>query len=147
MISQLIDRDAVFPHNFAMMKPRILVFLAFMLTLVSTAGQAGGASLAGSEWGLGDGDDRFVQFGADGKVSGHAGCNRFFTSYRQNGTKLKFAGIATTRKLCSATAMKQEREWVGLLKRVRAIEMTHLKLVLYGSKRTRLATLKRRDFD
>ena len=147
MISQLIDRDAVFTHNFVMTKPRFLVFLAFMLIFASSTGQAGGGSLAGSEWGLGDGDDRFVQFGADGRVSGHAGCNRFFTSYQQNGTKLKIAGIATTRKLCSAAAMKREKEWLGLLKRVRAIELTHLKLVLYGSKRTRLATLKRRDFD
>lgn len=147
MISELIDRDAVFTHNFVMTKPRILVFLTFMLTLVSASSQARGGTLAGSEWGLGNGDDRFVQFGADGKVSGHAGCNRFFTSYQQNGMKLKIAGIATTRKLCSASAMKQEKEWLGLLKRVRAIELTHLKLILYGSKRTRLAILKRRDFD
>ncbi len=147
MISELIDRDAVFTHSFVMTKPCVLVFLAFMLTLVSASSQAGGGTLAGSEWGLGDGDDRFVQFGADGKVSGHAGCNRFFTSYQQNGTKLKIAGIATTRKLCSSDAMKREKEWLGLLQRVRAIELTHLKLVLYGSKRTRLATLKRRDLD
>ena len=147
MIPELIDRGAVFTHNFAMIKLRFLVFLAFMLIFASSTGQAGGASLAGSEWGLGDGDDRFMQFGSDGKVSGHAGCNRFFTSYQQNGSKLKIAGIATTRKLCSDAAMKQEREWLGLLKRVRAIELTHLKLTLYGAKRTRLAVLKRRDFD
>ena len=147
MISELIDRSAVFTHNFEMTKPRLLVFFTSMLIFASATGQAGVALLAGSEWGLGDGDDRFVQFGADGKVSGHAGCNRFFTSYEQNGSKLKIAGIAATRKLCGDAAMKQEREWLDLLKRVRAIEMTHLKLVLYGAKRTRLAVLKRRDFD
>lgn len=147
MILELIDRDAVFTHNFVMIKPRVLVFLACMLIFASATSKAGGGSLAGSEWGLGDGDDRFVQFEADGKVSGHAGCNRFFTSYEQYGSKLKIAGIATTRKLCSEAAMKQEREWLRLLNRVRAIELTHLKLILYGSKRTRLATLKRRDFD
>ncbi|WP_337660170.1 META domain-containing protein [Anderseniella sp. Alg231-50] len=118
-----------------------------MLIFASATGEAGGGSLAGSEWGLGEGDDRFVQFGADGKVSGHAGCNRFFTSYERDGTKLKIAGIATTRKLCSDATMKREKEWLGVLKRVRAIELTHLKLILYGAKRTRLATLKRRDFD
>ena len=147
MIPELIDHGAVFTHNFAMIKPRFLVFFTFLLIFASAAGQAGESSLAGSEWGLGDGDDRFVQFGSDGKVSGHAGCNRFFTSYQQNGTKLKIAGIATTRKLCSGPAMKREREWLGLLKRVRAIGLTHLKLILYGSRRTRLAVLKRRDFD
>lgn len=130
-----------------MMKPRFLVFPAFLLIFASTTDQAAGGSLAGSEWGLGDGDDRFVQFGAAGKVSGHAGCNRFFTTYWQNGRKLKFAEIATTRKLCGAATMKQEKEWLGLLKQLRAIEKTHLKLVLYGSKQKRLVTLKRRDFD
>ena len=126
---------------------RFLVFFTFMLILTSATVRAGDTSLAGSEWGLGEGDDRFVQFGADGKVSGHAGCNRFFTSYEQTGSKLKISGIATTRKMCRSTAMKQEKEWLGLLKRVRAIELTHLKLILYGAKRTRLAVLKRRDFD
>ena len=147
MILEPIDRRAVFTHNFVMMKPRFLVFLTFMMVFASATGHAGDASLAGSEWGLGDGDDRFVQFGSDGKVSGHAGCNRFFTNYEQYGSKLKIAVIATTRKLCSEAEMKQEREWLGLLKRVRAIELTHLKLILYGAKRTRLAILKRRDFD
>lgn len=130
-----------------MIKPRFLVFFTFTLLFASATGQAGGSSLAGSEWGLGGGDDRFVQFGAGGKVSGHAGCNRFFASYEQDGMKLKIEGIATTRKLCSDAAMKREREWLGVLKRVRAIELTHLKLILYGAKRTGLATLKRRDFD
>ncbi len=147
MIPELIDHGAGFTHNFAMIKPRFLVFFTCMLIFASATGEAGGGSLAGSEWGLGEGDDRFVQFGADGKVSGHAGCNRFFTSYERDGTKLKIAGIATTRKLCSDATMKREKEWLGVLKRVRAIELTHLKLILYGAKRTRLATLKRRDFD
>lgn len=130
-----------------MMKPRFLVFFTCLLFVAPAAGQAGDGSLAGSEWGPGGGDDRFVQFGSDGKVSGHAGCNRFFTGYVQRGSKLEIADIATTRKRCDDAAMKQEREWLGLLKRVRAIEVTHLKLVLYGSDQTRLATLKRRDFD
>lgn len=147
MISELIDRPVLFTHSLVMTKPRFLVFFTCLLTVAPAFGEAGDGSLAGSEWGLGNGDDRFVQFGADGKVSGHAGCNRFFTSYVQDGLKLKIAGIATTRKLCGDAVMKQERQWLGLLKRVRTIELTHLKLLLYGAKRTRLATLKRRDFD
>ncbi len=130
-----------------MMKPQVLVFLTCMLIFASAAGHAGGGAIAGSEWGLGDGDDRFMQFGTDGQVSGHAGCNRFFTSYEQTGSKLKIAEIATTRKLCSDSVMNKERQWLGLLKRVRAIELTHLRLVLYGPEHKRLAILKRRDFD
>ncbi len=130
-----------------MTKLRFLVFFTSMLLFASAVGQAGTSLLAGSEWGLGDGDERYVQFASGGKVSGHAGCNRFFTTYQQTGMKLKIAGIATTRKLCSEAVMKQEAEWLGLLKRVHSIELTHLKLTLYGAKRTRLAVLKRRDFD
>lgn len=130
-----------------MTKLRFPVFYTSMLIFASAAAQAGSSLLAGSEWGLGDGDDRYVQFGSDGKVSGHAGCNRFFAHYQQHGLKLKIAETATTRKMCSEAAMKQETEWLALLKRVRSIEVTHLKLTLYGAKRTRLAVLKRRDFD
>ncbi|MEO9876046.1 MAG: META domain-containing protein [Anderseniella sp.] len=130
----------------AMNSRNICLFSIALLMFVSPV-LAGVSSLAGTEWGLGNGDDRFVQFGSDGKVSGHAGCNRFFTSYEQYGSKLKMAGIATTRKLCSEAAMNQEREWLAMLKRVRAIDLTHLTLVLYDTKRTRLATLRRRDFD
>lgn len=147
MIPELIDRHERFTHSFVMMKPCVLVFLTCLLVFASSPGNAGGSTLAGSEWGPSGGDDRFVQFGADGKVSGHAGCNRFFTSYELAGSKLKIAEIATTRKLCGDAVMKLEREWLGLLKRVRAIELTHLKLVLYGPKQNKLATLKRRDFD
>jgi len=130
-----------------MTKLRFLVFLLSFFVFPSAAGQAGTGLLAGSEWGPGDGDDRYVQFGSDGKISGHAGCNRFFTRYEQHGRKLKIAEIATTRKFCGEAAMKQETEWLSLLKRLRSIELTHLKLTLYSAKRKRLAVLKRRDFD
>ena len=130
-----------------MTKLRFSVFFISILIFASAAGQAGSSLLAGSEWGPGEGDDRYVQFASGGKVSGHAGCNRFFTTYEQRGLKLKIASIATTRKMCSEAAMKQEAEWLGLLKWARSIELTHLKLTLYGAKRTRLAVLKRRDFD
>lgn len=130
-----------------MTKLRLSVFFTSMFVFASVAGQAATGSLAGSEWGLGGGDDRYMKFGSNGKVSGHAGCNRFFTRYEQHGSNLRIADIATTRKMCGEAAMKQEAEWLGLLKRVRSIELTHLKLTLYGAKRTRLVVLKRRDFD
>ena len=130
-----------------MTKLRFLVFLLSFFVFPSAVGQSGTGMLAGSEWGPGDRDDHYVQFGSDGKVSGHAGCNRFFTRYEQHGRKLKIAEIATTRKFCGEAAMKQETEWLDLLKRVRSIELTHLKLTFYSATRKRLAVLTRRDFD
>jgi len=130
-----------------MTKLRFPVFFTFTLIFSIVAGQAESRLLAGSEWGLGEGDERYVQFASGGKVSGHAGCNRFFTSYEQQGSKMQIAGIATTRMFCGEVTMKREKEWLDLLNRVRSFKMTHLKLTLYGAKRVQLAVLKRRDFD
>jgi heat shock protein HslJ len=140
----MIDPSPAITHSFAMIKRATLIFL---IAVAATAGQAHASSLAGSEWGLGGKDQRFIQFGSGGKVSGHAGCNRFFADYARTTLKLMIGPVATTRKFCPPAQMKQEREWLGLLKRVRAYEATHLKLTLYGAKRTVLVVLVRRDFD
>lgn len=127
-----------------MMRP---AFLPLLLALFSHPATAGGNSLAGSEWGPGKGDDRFIQFSSGGKASGHAGCNRFFAEYARTTSKLRIGEVGLTRKLCPPARMQQEQEWLGILKRVRSFEVTHLKLTLYGPRRTMLVVLQRRDFD
>ena len=126
---------------------RVLILAAYALLVTSAGLSAGPTLLAGSEWGLGKQDQRYVQFASGGKVSGNAGCNRFFSTYQQDGNLLKIAEIATTRKLCSEAEMKLEAEWLDLLAKVRSIELTHLKLVLFGENNAQLAELKRREFD
>jgi len=102
--------------------------------------------LAGSEWGFGDGTDRFVQFKSEGELIGSGGCNNFFGTYDLNGTKLKVGPIAATKKYCQ-NQMDAERAFLDALKSARRIEATHLKLKLFDADGNELAALKRRDWD
>lgn len=124
-----------------------LIIMAVIVFLGAIAARADGIALAGSEWGFGDGDKRFIQFGADGRVSGHAGCNRFGGSYSEDGGKLSFGPIAMTRMMCPPPDMERERELTELLQNTRQFEATHRKLTLISGSGQVLATLQRRDFD
>lgn len=124
-----------------------LIIMAVIVALGAVAAKADGIALAGSEWGFGDGDKRFIQFGADGRVSGHAGCNRFGGSYSEDGGKLSFGPIAMTRMMCPPPDMERERELTELLQNTRQFEATHRKLTLISGSGQVLATLQRRDFD
>lgn len=139
-----IDRVCAFSHSQVMIR---VAFLPLLLALFGLPAAAGGSSVAGSEWGLGGSDPRYIQFGPGGKASGDAGCNRFTAIYLRTTSKLRFGPVASTRKLCPPAQMQMEQEWLGILARVRSFEMTHLKLTLYGPKRKRLVVLQRRDWD
>ncbi len=95
-----------------------------------TAGQA--TPLAGSAWrpvrlsGLAGADDAraFVAFGPGDRVSGFAGCNRFFGTYGQTGDRLVLSPLATTRKLCPPDIMLKENEFLQLLKKTRRVAVS-----------------------
>jgi heat shock protein HslJ len=124
-----------------------LIMMAVIVSLGAVAAKADGISLAGSEWGFGDGDKRFIQFGADGRVSGNAGCNRFGGNYSEDGGKLSFGPLAMTRMMCPPPDMERERAFTEILANSSRFEATHLKLTLYSASGKALATLQRRDFD
>lgn len=127
------------------MKSLITTFL--LVCLGAIAAVADGIALAGSEWGFGEADKRFIQFGGDGRVSGHAGCNRFFGSYEEGGGRLTIGQLGMTRMMCPPADMERERELTELLQNTRQFEATHRKLTLYSGSGKVLATLQRRDFD
>lgn len=106
------------------------------------------AVLAGSEWGpdTGGGPERFVRF-EEARVSGHAGCNRFFGAYSFDGQAVKIGPLATTRMSCAPAIMEAERAWLGLLTAARTVDATHKTLVLRDGAGVALATLRRRDWD
>jgi heat shock protein HslJ len=80
------------------------------------------ATLDGNAWSITaylDGRQGFVDLPSDaaltltfenGRASGQAGCNSFQTTYEIDANTLKFAPIATTRRMCPATLMVQERD-------------------------------------
>ena len=96
------------------------------------AAAAGATPLAGTAWrpvflsGLaGAADDPVhVRFGPGDKVSGFAGCNRFFGSFNQHGDDLVFSPFGSTRKACAPDVMERETWFLKLLKRTRRVEVS-----------------------
>jgi heat shock protein HslJ len=47
-------------------------------------------------------------FGADGSVSGTAGCNRYFASYNVTGTSLSISSVGSTKMACGTPGVMQQ---------------------------------------
>lgn len=107
-------------------------------------------SLAGSEWTpedmIGDENPPFIQFRAQGQLSGFAGCNNMTGSYEQEEDALRFGPIATTRKMC-ANGMETETYLLQALNDTVLADISHLKLELINGDGNVLMVLQRRDPD
>jgi heat shock protein HslJ len=64
-----------------------------------------------------------VTLGADGRAHGHAGCNRWFSSYQANGNQLSFSQAGATRMMCAPALMEQEQRFLQALGQVKRWEM------------------------
>ena len=130
----------------------VLQSLCFVVAALFAVGTVNAATfkLAGSEWGVaGEAGKsaRFVQFGSDGKLGGHSGCNRFAGTYTQKDNALTMGPFATTRMACQPEVMEGERRFLAMLSNVRHLEGTHLQLTLKDGNGEVLAKLVRRDPD
>jgi heat shock protein HslJ len=128
----------------------ILVALHFACAASTVLAADPPIGLAGSEWGFAGENgpnERFVQFGSDGRVSGSGGCNRFTGQYQQQGERLEVSGLSSTLMACSDEVMQRESGLTDALQAVRTIEATHLVLRLLGEDGGLIAELQRRDFD
>jgi len=106
------------------------------LTLFDAGGKATATfaaqstDLAGSSWeviGYNNGKQAVVSvtlgttltadFGADGMLSGSAGCNNYTASYETDGNKISIGPAATTRKMCAEppNIMDQEMQYLQAL--------------------------------
>ncbi len=89
----------------------------------SSADTASVAALQAGEWqiediegaGVVDNSPATLLFGADGKLSGNASCNRLIASYTVEGSKLTISPTGTTMMACPPALMDQERKLVDLL--------------------------------
>lgn len=52
--------------------------------------------------------EMFVQFAADGRLTGHGGCNNFFSRYRLEENKIHVDPISVTRKSCASDVISLE---------------------------------------
>ena len=56
-----------------------------------------------------------IRFGADGSISGQAGCNRMLGAWKQDGKSVDLGQIATTMRMCAPAFMEVERKFLGFL--------------------------------
>jgi heat shock protein HslJ len=71
-------------------------------------------------------------FSDDGKVTGSAGCNRYFADYTLNGTSLRFGHVGATKMYCGDPAglMQQEQTYLARLGSVESYRIEASRLVL-----------------
>jgi len=85
-----------------------------------------------------------LEFAADGKASGSAGCNRFTTSYQADGPRLSFSNTAATRRACGAAGlMEQEQAFLKALESVATTRIEGERLELRNAQGSLLASLVR----
>lgn len=92
----------------------------------SSSGGSSVAALQAGEWrveniagaGVIDNSSATLLFGADGRLSGNASCNRLIASYSVKGSKLTISPAGTTMMMCPPAQMDQERKLVDLLGKV-----------------------------
>ena len=107
--------------------------LALPLLLVTLAAlPATAQTLTGAEWHVVDlagtaptpAAAPTLTFTADGKVSGHSGCNRFTGGWAQDGLQLTFTAMAGTRMACEAPRMEVEAAMLRAFEGVTTLALT-----------------------
>jgi heat shock protein HslJ len=80
-----------------------------------------------------DGTMVTLQFGTDGSVSGSDGCNRYMTTFTEDGQNLTFnQPLAGTMMACEEAAMTQADEYRKVLASVTGFQMSARQLVLFA---------------
>ncbi len=84
-----------------------------------------------------------MKFGADGRLSGKASCNRYGASYETEGDRLSIGPIAATRMACAPPLMQQETRFLSLLAGVRRWSVASGALTLYSEDGARALRARR----
>ena len=126
--------------------------LCLGLCLTATAATA---QLAGSEWRpvqIGTLDLRedaglFVLFESEGQFAGHAGCNRFFGSYRIDGSAIEIGPLGATRMACPEDVMDRERRFLDALGAAVRFQRDKTELTLFDDADEPVARFVQTDWD
>jgi heat shock protein HslJ len=72
-----------------------------------------------------NGTELTMEFAADGRVAGSAGCNRYTGSFKQDGKTLSFGPAAATRRMCVEPegVMEQEQQFLKALETVATVRL------------------------
>ncbi len=116
---------------------------------------AGAAELAGSEWrpiriaaeSWAGETDIFVRFASDGRLAGHAGCNRFMGHYTLTGDSIEVGLLATTQMACPEQVMAREGLFLAVLESARRFTRNRTELTLTDREGAAIAFLVQTDWD
>jgi heat shock protein HslJ len=84
-----------------------------------------------------------LDFGADGRLSGVASCNRYGAGYRLDGGTLSFSRGFSTQMACPPPIMQQERRCFDLLQARLSWVVEKDRLTLSASDRVRLRAMRK----
>jgi heat shock protein HslJ len=84
-----------------------------------------------------------LDFGADGRLSGMASCNRYGAGYRLEGATLSFSRGFATQMACPPPIMQQERRFFDLLQTKLSWAVEKDRLTLGASDRVRLRATRK----
>jgi heat shock protein HslJ len=95
--------------------------------------------LAGAKWVAEDIDGRgviddaqsTVEFIAESRVAGRAGCNRYSGGVQADGQKLQVEQLISTKMACAPALMDQETRFLQALESARSFELKGTKLRLF----------------
>jgi len=72
-------------------------------------------------------------FGADGSLTGNAGCNNYTTAYIVNGQSISIQPAAVSGALCGEPADSTERTYLSLLGQAASFQISGGQLILFNS--------------
>lgn len=82
-----------------------------------------------------------IKFGADGKVSGNAGCNLLVGGWTLQSDKLDLSQLGSTRRMCGPELMKMEDAFLSNLGKTVYVETEGDKVRLLDAERKLVMTL------
>ena len=125
---------------------RVVLILA-VLAMSAASALASSRVLVESEWVPENTTKTFLQFKADGVVSGVGGCNRFSGTYEVSEATLRFGPLASTRMACAETVMRGEQAFLEALSVTASysLEADETELVLKSETGVELMRLLRSD--
>lgn len=111
--------------------------------------------LAGSEWrpteiggvAVPADSEIFIQFGDEGTLQGHGGCNGFMGSYKLDGDSIEISPLGATMMACPEAIMERERRFFDALQKSEHFERDGTDLTLSDELRATTAKLVQTDPD
>jgi heat shock protein HslJ len=92
--------------------------------------------------------EMYVQFAADGQLTGHGGCNNFFSRYRLEDNKIHVDPIGVTRRSCEPEIMSMELSFVESLQLAKNISGVGNRMAMrndQGQATLRFVAIERKD--